>query len=76
MQTGGSGPESPLTAIFATLPATVSGHPGNLRFILVTKLGLKRLVRRRFRNFDCIGERIGCWENSTWGIPDDLGLFH
>jgi hypothetical protein len=27
---GGSGPESPSTAIFATLPVTASGHTGNL----------------------------------------------
>ncbi len=30
MQTAGSGPDSPSTAIFATLPVTASGHPGNL----------------------------------------------
>ncbi len=30
MQTAGSGPDSPSTAILATLPATTSGHPGNL----------------------------------------------
>ncbi len=30
LQTGGSGPDSPSTALFATLPATASGHPGNL----------------------------------------------
>ena len=30
MQTAGSGPESPFTAIFATLPVTASGHPGYL----------------------------------------------
>ena len=30
MQTAGSGPDSPSTAIFATLPAIKSGHPGNL----------------------------------------------
>ena len=32
MRTAGSGPESPSTAIFATLPATASGHPGNLGY--------------------------------------------
>ncbi len=32
MQTAGSGPDSPATAIFATLPATASGHPGNLGY--------------------------------------------
>ena len=30
MQTAGSGPDSPSTAIFTTLPVTVSSHPGNL----------------------------------------------
>ena len=30
MQTAGSGPDSPSTAIFATLPVTASGHPRNL----------------------------------------------
>ena len=30
MQTAGSGPVSPSTAIFSTLPVTASGHPGNL----------------------------------------------
>jgi hypothetical protein len=30
MQTAGSGPDSPSTAIFATLPVTAIGHPGNL----------------------------------------------
>ncbi len=30
MQTAGSGSDSPSTAIFATLPVTASGHPGNL----------------------------------------------
>ncbi len=30
LQTGGSRPDSPSTALFATLPATASGHPGNL----------------------------------------------
>ena len=30
MQTAGSGPGSSSTAIFATLPVTASGHPGNL----------------------------------------------
>ncbi len=29
-KTAGSGPNSPSTAIFATLPVTASGHPGNL----------------------------------------------
>ena len=29
----GSGPVSPATAIFATLPVTTSGHPGNLGLI-------------------------------------------
>ena len=32
MQTAGSGPDSPSTAIFATLPVTASGHPGNLGY--------------------------------------------
>ncbi len=30
MQTAGSGPDSPSAVIFATLPVTASGHPGNL----------------------------------------------
>jgi hypothetical protein len=30
MQTAGSGPGTPSTALFATLPLTASGHPGNL----------------------------------------------
>ncbi len=30
MQTAGSGPHSPSTATFATLPVTASGDPGNL----------------------------------------------
>ncbi len=30
MQTAGSGPDAPSTAVFATLPVTASGHPGNL----------------------------------------------
>ena len=30
MRTAGSGPDSPSTAIFATLPVTASSHPGNL----------------------------------------------
>ncbi len=29
-ETAGSGPGSPSTAIFATLPVTANGHPGNL----------------------------------------------
>ncbi len=32
MQTDGSGPDSPLIAILATLPVTANGHPGNLGF--------------------------------------------
>ncbi len=35
MQTAGSGPASPSTAIFATLPATTSGHPGNVGYYLL-----------------------------------------
>ncbi len=30
MQTAGSGPDWPSTAVFATLPVTASGHRGNL----------------------------------------------
>ncbi len=30
MQTAGSGPDSPSTAVFAKLPVAQSGHPGNL----------------------------------------------
>ena len=33
MRTAGSGPESPSTSIFATLPVTPSGHPGNLGLV-------------------------------------------
>ncbi len=29
MQTAGSGPNSPSTAVLAMLPVTTSGHPGN-----------------------------------------------
>ena len=34
MQTAGSGPGSPSTALFVTLPVTASGHPGNLGLLL------------------------------------------
>ncbi len=50
MQTAGTGPDSPATAIFATLPATASGHPGNLGLNLtghgrdIMRLGLLSLV--------------------------------
>ncbi len=38
MQTSGSGSDSPSAAIFATLPVTASGHPGNLGLDLDVQL--------------------------------------
>ena len=40
MQTAGSGPDSPSTVIFATLPVTASGHPGNLGLSVYLSLNL------------------------------------
>ncbi len=51
MQTAGSGPDSPSTAIFATLPVIANGHLGNLGSVQLTRE--KPSPRKRDRSVSC-----------------------
>ena len=59
MRNAGSGPDSPATAIFATLPVTASGHPGNLGLVAPKSTHLPIIAISR----DLSGKRIERWRN-------------
>ena len=77
MQTAGSGPDSPSTAIFATLPVTASGHPGNLGTSVRIEYGHNAAVDRRYIRDSSVPGL--CMEDDTMDeiercLPEVLGM--
>ena len=69
MQAAGSGPEWPSTAKFATLPVTISGHPGNLGQRRFNGRHQARHVRRSLSTYVLDGRSVCVRREYVDGMP-------